>query len=535
MEPAAQNLRGRENAPPIALKFPPPPYEEWIEDMRFVREASETSTEKARPEELAFIRRSLRSKAALPLFMRFFLHKWHDSAFGFPEFQQELTEFLLARESGAALVPRGHGKTTILRADCLHDFVYGREPLTLFYGATQFDSESQLMAIRSELEENELLRAVYGDLRPDPVKQKNYVWTQSHLQGANGVHLIARPAGKGRGVNVNGSRPTKIVIDDGETDEMVRSSQRRARYWRWLTEVIEPSLDTERGVLKGIGTVIHPECAVKRFYDERGGVLRAAVENGVPIWPERYDIEHFLRKRDGYVNDEGKRVMGIGARAFNQEFLNSPIGDGVTMFKQAWLDDNTYSDITLPPREQFSRIVMAVDPAAGESSLADDYGLAVVGLHRTSGKRYVLESSRFQGGMSGALDWFRAAYLRWQPEAAGIEANRTVQGFWQTVRDSGKYRVRKLRPAIGGQMASKVERAKLVEPHVEQGQVLFDPRQRDLYDQLLAFPSDDVKDDCVDAWLYAMSMLDEGSSAMLEVDDTPHARPITAGLRDRLM
>ena len=98
----------------------------------------------------------------------------------------------------------------------------------------------------------------------------------------------------------------------------------------------------------------------------------------------------------------------------------------------------------------------------------------------------------------------------------------TVQAFWQLVRDSGEYRVRKLAPSmgVGGKNAAKVERAKLVEPLVEQGRVKFSPAQGTLYEQITCFPSAGVKDDVFDAFMHANSLLDAGDAKMIEAKPT---------------
>ena len=457
-------------------------------------------------ERLSFIKDTLRHKVNLHIFGR-------------------------SPETGAAIFPRGFAKSTWEKIDTLHDIVYALEPVILYISAVVEDAQFHFESMKGELESNDLLRTVYGNLVPQ-ISKPGTKWNNRHFETLNGVNLVARGAGKGRGVNIRNQRPTKVVVDDGETDEMVRSDMRREKFWRWLVEVIIPSLDAVRGKLKMVGTVIHPKCAVKRFHEERGGIFLAAIENGQSIWPEQWSLEKLYRLRDGYTREDGKRILGIGTRAFQQEYQNSPVGDGLTIFQQSWLDRYTWE--TLPPLDDLE-IVMAVDPAAGESSIADDYGACVIGRHKVNGKRYVLASGKYHGGITGAMQWFHDIYVTWEPDRVGIEAARTVQAFYQLIRDTGKYRLIKLLPSlgIGAKPASKEERAKLVEPHVEQGMVLFHPKQVDLYDQAVAFPSADVHDDVLDAFMHCNSMLDVGSDTMTATtgNDT---RPGTANIRKRL-
>jgi hypothetical protein len=473
-------------------------YREWAQDVLATPEA----------DRLTFIRESLRSKRMLHIFGRYFFPHIIKGDYDTPEAHMALIKELASPRTSAIIFPRGFAKTSWEKIDTLHDVVYALEPLIVFVGSTATDVDFHFSAIRSELENNSDLRAVYGDLTPD--KQGDAKWNSAHVRTRNGIDLIGRGYGKGRGVNIEGRRPSKIVIDDGETDEMVRSEVRREKCWRWLIEVIEPSLDKEKGRVKMIGTVISPRCAVKRFYEERGGMLRRAIEDGKSIWPEYWTLEDLFRKRDGFIDEDGKRVLGIGSRAFSQEYLNEPLGDGITMFKREHLDSNTYE--TVPPRPEL-RVVMATDPAAGEGSLADDYGTTVMALHKPTGIRYVLQSEKFHGSVTAALAWWESIYRAWEPEIAGIEGSMTVQAFWQLIRDKGTYRVRKLLPSLGmgGRAAPKDERAKLLLPHVEGGRVKFHPKHHDLYDQMLAFPSPDVHDDVFDSFMYANSLLDDGS------------------------
>lgn len=512
-----------------------PSYAEWARDVLPVPAHDRAE----------FIRRSLRSKAMLHVFGRYFFpNVIRGDEDEVPECHRDLIRELARPESSACVYPRGFAKSTWEKIDTLHDIVYALEPLIVFYGATSEDVGQSFEWVKGELETNRELVAVYGSLVPQ-VGKPGTKWTNKHIRAANGVNVMGRGAGKGRGFNVGGHRPTKVIIDDGETDEMVRSSVRREKYWRWITEVVEPGLDPERGRLKTIGTVIHPKCAVKRFQDERGGIFRRAIEDGESIWPGYWSLERLHRLRDGWTKPDGKRVLGIGTRAFSQELLNTPLAEGLAMFPARWLEDNTFEHAELP-RAQELDVVMAVDPAAGEGSSADDYGACVIGRHRGTGKRYVLASSRYQGPIgsavmdrdgnkvrTGARKWFHEIYVRWQPRVCGVEASMTVCAFWQMVRDSGEYRLQKLAPSagVGRRNASKEERAKLVVPHVEGGMVLFDPAQADLYDQLTSFPSQGVKDDVADGFFHANSLLDAGS-ATIDVE-SQRSQTGTTGIRDR--
>jgi len=394
----------------------------------------------------------------------------------------------------------------------------------MYLSAALQDAQFHLESMKLELETNEDLRTIYGNLVPD-LKQESVKWTNTHFETTNGVNVVARGAGKGRGVNIRNNRPTKVIIDDGETDDMVRSKQRRDKYWRWIMEVLIPSLDKERGRIKIIGTVIHPHVAVLRFFNGHGGIFRRAIEDGQSIWPQFWTLEDLYRIRDGYTKEDGTIVEGIGIRAFSQEYMNEPINDDTSIFKQDWLDRNTYENIPSDDElKQFYDVKMAVDPNAGMSQMADYMGICVIGQHRQTRKRLVLESRRVKKPINGQEEEFDRTYTRWNPLIAGVEKVLNQTALYQLLMSKNKYRLKALSP----EGKDKVNRARYVEPLVEQGVILFHPSQKDLYNEAIEFPNGE-HDDILDSFLYCNSLFETNS---VKLETTSH-NTLTGGLMQK--
>lgn len=415
------------------------------------------------------------------------------------------------------------------KVDTLHDVAYALEPVIVFVSNSFQDAQFHFESIKGELESNELLRRVYGSLVPD-VGRPGVKWTNVHFETANGVNVVARGAGKGRGVNIRNRRPTKIIVDDAEDDEMVHSTPRRAKFWRWLVEVMLPSMDKERGRLKMIGTVIHPEAAVLRFWRGWGGIFRQAIEEERTIW-SRYTVRDHERMRDGYVDDDGHRVEGIGHRAWMQEYQNECINDETSVFKQRWLDDNVWERLPLDGAggHEWLDIVMVVDPAAGLSAMADFYGLVVMGIDRRDRQRYVLDADHFKGKIGDALTWAAAKFDKWKPRVWGIESVLNMTAFGQLAQDARRpdgssYPVLLMDP----EGKDKVNRAQVISPLVETGMVKFHHKHTLLYDEMVAFPNA-AHDDMVDAFIYCCFLLN-GSGARLDGKKSPM---LTSGLRKK--
>lgn len=472
------------------LQFFHPTYLEWSKDLVGTENLNEEDQKK-------WIRRSLRLKTNLHIFGRYFFPHIIKGDFETPSAHLELIEFLSSPDDGAAIFPRGFAKSTWEKIDTLHDIVYGIEPVILYISEALQGAQFHFESMKSELENNELLRHIYGDLVPD-LKQQSVKWTNTHFETKNGVNVVARGAGKGRGVNIKNKRPTKIVVDDAESDEQVHSEQRREKYHRWLNDVIIPSKDKERGRLKLIGTVIHPECEVLKFYKGHGGIFRRAIEDEQSIWSEFWSIEDLYKLRDGYIDSDGKLIEGIGIRAFAQEYMNEPINDDTSIFRQEWLDQNTYDVI---PELHWLDIKMAVDPNAGQSEMADSMGIVVIGKDKRDNKRYVLEARKIKMNIMDELGVFDTIYNKWNPLIAGIECVMNQTAFYQLALSTNKYRLEELSP----EGKDKVNRAQFVEPLVAQGIIKFHPTHIDLYNELIQFPNG-KHDDLVDGFVYCNSL-----------------------------
>lgn len=479
---------------------------------------------------------------------RYFLPHVIRGDYDTPQFQLDMIESYNSSDSRVDIEPRGFAKSTwrkvsVLKEMCESEMLDGL-PFIQWIGSTADEGARAVGGIKPEVERNQMILAVYGELVPDH-SQKSMKWNERHMEMTNGGILVSKGRMKGRGINIRNRRPTKAVVDDIEDEESSKNPVIRERLERWLDEVVVPSL-ADDGTLKMMGTLLLPNAVIAKMKEKYGGTLRKAIEDGKSIWPEMFPMERLVRIRDGYRNATGEWIQGIGSRAFAQEFMNSPLSGSITIFRKEWIDDNPYE---VEPDMRYMDVVMAVDPAAGEGSTSDDYGACVMGRHRLTGDRYVLASSKYQGGVgtcvndpetgeirrTGARKWFHDLYQEWDPDVAGIEAERTVQAFWQLVRDSGHYRVRKLSASlgIGKRKASKEERAKLVEPRMESGKVKFDPKQLILRDQLIAFPSPDVKDDVMDAFMHANSLLDEGDTNGTSMKEVKKTKSGTSGIRTR--
>ena len=462
-------------------------YKEWLEDLH---------TLETEPEKIDFIKLTLKHKKRTHWFGRFIFPHIIQGNNDVPDCHIELIEALNERKDSAIVYPRGHAKSTWEKIDTLHDIVYGLEPVILYVGNTIKDASLHFESIKSELEGNEILRAIYGDLVPQGNKESRK-WTNTHFETTNGVNLVARGSMKGRGINIKNQRPTKIILDDVEDDEQVRSVDRREKLTRWLKEVIIPSKDPHRGYIKFIGTVLSPNCEVLSFYRQHGGVFRKAIENGKPIWPHYFSMQKLTDLK-----------ASMGSRAFAQEMMNTPVNSETALIKPEWI--SYYRELDT---DGMFKVIM-FDPQAGQTKTADYYGLSILGFRQNEAKRYLID---VQSGRLSQLEQAALVVRTWQANEnvvmVGVEKVMTQVAVYQLILDwkAGKIdfedvdnnkRAIPILP-VTPKGKDKVARLQQFEADFERGHIFLHESLEDFATRLSAFPDLDHDDD-IDSFIYCL-------------------------------
>lgn len=462
------------------------------------------------PDELVeeFVLQSLEGKHMLHIFGRFFFPEEIPEEQDTPEIHLDIHRELRKEGNSGIIVPRGHAKTTWARIDIIHDIVYGHEPFIVLISATMEDAKLSYAYVKSQLESNELLRTIYGNLVPDINPFKRRKWTDRHFETENGIVCIARGAGKGRGLNIRGRRPSKILIDDLEDDQSVRSRQQRQRLEDWLKRVVIPSLDRKRGRVKMIGTVLHYDCLVLKMFKQWGGIKRAAIENeegkpdinGTPIF---FSMEELLE-----IKKE------IGSFGFSQEYMNEPASDEHSDIKLAWIRRIDNVKLYTDDDRLNGKIFSCLDPNIKEKETADD--AAIVTIFRTeiegTRKYVVLRVEHGKWGESKSIERSKEVWDSYPHEKFGVEVVAFSELYKDRLNRSGMH-------VVGVSPKSKDKRTRLLRHSglIETGDVLFMPGTEDLVDQLIQFGVIDA-DDMVDAFSYAMELArGSGSNASVAI------------------
>ena len=497
------------HAEPSRSTIPIRTYEEWQSDLEKIPEA----------EQILWVRETLRPKSMLPIFGRYFFPHIIKGMDPVPECHISLCNEIGKREDGAVIFPRGFSKSTWIKLDTIHDIVYQLEPVILYIGNTITDAQFHFEAIKNELENNHVLAAIFGWLFPDP-KDLGRKWTNKHLQTTTGINLVARGAGKGRGVNIKNQRPTKIICDDIEDDEQVASPDRCIKLHNWLYDVIFPSKDAKRGFIKMIGTVLAKHAEILKFYNQHGGIFRKAIEGGQSIWKNYWTMDRLEKQR-----------VKIGTRAFSKEYMNNPVDESTAIIKQNWIMDRLFYELP-QGKNKFMKVIM-MDPQSGEKEGSDFYGLAVLGWYNGDIHRYFLQIMK---GRATQLQQAALLVKIWQqnPEAihVGVEKVMTQVAVYQLIVDwkagridlegvDNKNRNIPIRP-VTPEGKDKKARLQRHEAAFERGEVHVHHTMRNFIDNLTAFPYVEHDDD-VDAAIYCLDW--SYKSSFTPVDQSVYNSP----------
>ena len=333
--------------------------------------------------------------------------------FEVPEFHSEIYGFLPKIKRGLIAAPRGFAKSTITSV------IY---PLWMAVSQTSYKnimiiSASEALAtellrkIKREIESNQVILKLFGDLRTDK-------WSETHIIVKGGINIVAR----GAGAQIRGFRPDCLILDDIETDEGVESEEQRKKLKDWLFKSCLNTL-LPHGQFLIVGTILSPlsllsdllsnnnEWFKKKYMAYVDGVMEEGHELWKSLWP------HTALKQ---------RRSEIGSFAFSSEYMNSPLEDGATAIKEDQI--KTYD--VLPDNLTYW---IALDPAYSEDAHSDYKTAVVVGLDSAM-NRYLVKIIRTHDSMG---EYMREVLNTWKMYsincvALGVPCSGTEREFFRS-------------------------------------------------------------------------------------------------------
>lgn len=291
--------------------------------------------------------------------------------------------------------PRAFAKTVHVRLNTLYRLFHKMEPYILLIGKVGDSGKSMLANIKYDIEQNEKLLEVYGELKP---KNRDTVWSSHEIETTNGGYLRSiGMMGSVRSGQKHGWRYTLISAEDvQDSNDMREPSTLEAHKSFWEREV-EYAVDVNFGKVRYNGNLLGPGCLLDHIMKDKkyqGISFHALVnEDGQPemldnpreitgksSWPSWFPTD-VLRAEAYEAIIKGKRAVWLAER---QNIITTELTRQLTgcrfhnlSFRRAddtqnQLYGEEYPDTNIPVYTY-----LAIDPAFAQGKNADERALLV--------------------------------------------------------------------------------------------------------------------------------------------------------------
>ena len=217
-------------------------------------------------------------------------------------------------------------KTTITQLCIIFSCVNKLDKFIVLIEKTFNEASEVLKGVRDEFVDNQKLLLVYGNLFENiETKVLERMVKNADSKGdifINGVRLRSKGFNASiRGLKSREWRPTRILLDDCESDEHIDNPEQRKKYIDNYNKGVQPAVDIG-GTIKMTGTILHQDSLLKNLIDSHNGEIFRAYDPADPkntlLWPERWTFELLEAKKRDMAS------QGLASNAFAQEYLNDP-------------------------------------------------------------------------------------------------------------------------------------------------------------------------------------------------------------------
>jgi len=261
---------------------------------------------------------------------------------------------------------RGSAKSTIVNMSFPIWSILGihQKKFILILGRTQQQARQHLKNLKTELENNELLKADLG-----PFEEIEDEWNAYSLvlPKYNAKIMAASSEQSVRGVRHGQYRPQVTICDDIEDLASVKTLEARDKTHQWLTSEVIPAGDQKTRVII-IGNLLHEDSLIMRMKNaiteqELNGKFRAYPlldEKENCLWPGKYSTKE-------HIEAERKRIGN--EVAWQREFMLQIVTNTDRIIYPDWI--MYYDEIPPCHRKDFRGAYIGIDLAISQKSHAD--------------------------------------------------------------------------------------------------------------------------------------------------------------------
>lgn len=445
-----------------------------------------------------------------------------------PDHHREMWELCCSDHTQVAIAaPRGSAKSTAITfAYVLASVLFREHPHVLIISANEELAAGFVNDIKVEIQENEALQDLFGFKRF--VKDSGSEIIVEMKDGYR-FRIIAKGAmQRMRGLKWERKRPSLVIPDDLEDEELVMNEDRRTKFRRWFYGAVKPIL-RDGGLIRMVGTIMHMDSLLQRFMpslkspetvndplrmyttEDRAwkSVLFRAHSNNFEhlLWPEMFPAERLKKIRQDFAEQGMLDIYG-------QEYLNNPIDETTSYFRKGDF---------LPMREgdhEIRKIFYAAGDLAITKNKRSAYtALPVAGMD-ADGVLHVVDMRRGRFDSLEIADEIFSIHKRWDVDTFRLESENIQKAIgpflYDRMRREGNYINIDAKPPT----KDKESRAQTIRAMMRAGQVRFDKTADwypDLEEEMLHFPKWTSVDQ-VDALAWLALMVNEMVEAPTDAD-----------------
>jgi len=427
----------------------------------------------------------------------------------------------------AIIMPRGHGKTVLTKADIMRSFCFAEEPL--FYGwvsATQKLAVGNMDYVKTHLEYNEQIKYYFGSM-------KGRKWTEQDIELKNGCKLISKSNISGiRGGAKLHKRYDLVVLDDFEDENNTLTSESRSKNANMVTAVVAPALEPHDGRLRINGTPVHYDSFINNLivnYEKAQSegkdfswkvMLYKAIQDEQALVHSWFPLSKLTEKKKFYV-DSGK------PHKFYQEYMMEVQSAEDSIFNMRhvkyWegfykFDDNEMMGYIYNEGDKIPVSLFAgVDPATDSERRDSDYSVIMVIACDINANIYVVDYVRRRSlpvlgipgeDKKGIVDYMFELNNKYNPTLFTVEDTSMSKPIFQALRSEMRRKndfSLRFKEELPGTKQSKLDRIQeVLAQRMSIGAVRIRDSHYDLQHEILTFGKRMAHDDTIDALAYAV-------------------------------
>ncbi|QQS44444.1 hypothetical protein IPM65_02495 [Candidatus Roizmanbacteria bacterium] len=260
---------------------------------------------------------------------------------------------------------RGSAKTTIFSMSLPIWSILGKHQLKhiVLISRTQGQSRQLLMNIRSELENNELLKRDFN-LKIDYQEE----WSVSSLVLSQfGARISTYSVGESiRGVKHRQYRPQLIICDDIEDLSSIKTKESRDKTFNFISGEVIPAGDMETKIIM-VGNLLHSDSVMMRYKElienkELDGSYHfypLLNDDGITVWPGKFTNQKSIATLQSKVGN---------IKTFQREYLLKIVSEEDQIVLPEWI--KYYEELPLH-RADMQYVALGVDLAISQKDTAD--------------------------------------------------------------------------------------------------------------------------------------------------------------------